>query len=153
HKRSLWRMAPRTACYDRELMRIRVGVVGLGGVADRIHLPACRAVPEIEVAGGCDPNPEARRKMAQKFGVARTFETLEDMVKEAPLDMIIVGTPPDSHFEICRKAIAAGTHVFCEKPFMRDLDEADRIINLAREKSVLLHVNNQYRFMTFYRET
>src|SRR6266567_2473983 len=47
------------ACYYRELMKIRVGIVGLGGVADRIHLPACRAVPELEVAGGCDPTPEA----------------------------------------------------------------------------------------------
>src|SRR6266567_1227729 len=141
------------ACYYRELMKIRVGIVGLGGVADRIHLPACQAVPELEVAGGCDPNPEARRKMAQKFGIARTFETFDEMLEQLRPEMVIVGTPPNSHFEICRKSIEAGAHVFCEKPFMRDVEECDRIIELARRRSVLLRVNNQYRFMTFYRQT
>ena len=134
-------------------MKIRVGIVGLGGVADRIHLPACRAVPELEVAGGCDPNPEARRKLAQKFGIARTFETFDEMLEQVRPEMVIVGTPPNSHFEICRKSIEAGAHVFCEKPFMRDVEECDRIIELARRRSVLLRVNNQYRFMTFYRQT
>jgi predicted dehydrogenase len=132
---------------------VRVGIVGLGGVADRIHLPACRAVPEIEVAGGCDPSPDARQRMAAKYGLARTFADFDEMMREVRPEAVIVGTPPASHFEICRKAIEAGVHVFCEKPFMLTVDEADRAIELTRRRNVLLRVNNQYRFMTFYRET
>ena len=134
-------------------MSVRVGIVGLGGVADRIHLPVCRAVPEIEVVAGCDLNSQARDKMAQKYGIPQTFETVERMLAATTPEVIIVGTPPNSHFEICRLAFEAGAHVFCEKPFMPNLEEADRVIELAQEKQRLLRVNNQYRFMSFYRET
>ena len=134
-------------------MSVRVGIVGLGGVADRIHLPVCRGVPEIEVAAGCDPNSQAREKMAQKYGIPQTFETVEGMLAAITPEVIIVGTPPNSHFAICRLAFEAGAHVFCEKPFMPSLEEADRVIRLAEEKQRLLRVNNQYRFMSFYRET
>lgn len=47
----------------------------------------------------------------------------------------------------------SGAHVFCEKPFMPNVEQADRIIELAARKNLLLRVNNQYRFMSFYRET
>ena len=88
-------------------MSVRVGIAGLGGVADRIHLPACRAVPEIEVVAGCDLNSQARDKMARKYGIAQTFETVEGMLAATTPEVIIVGTPPNSHFEICRLAFEA----------------------------------------------
>ena len=134
-------------------MKTRVAIVGLGGVADRIHLPACGAVPEIEVVAACDPNTETRRKAEAKFSISRTYDAVGPMLDEIKPDVVIVGTPPGSHFEICRQAIEAGAHVFCEKPFMPTVEEADRIIELARDRNRLLRVNNQYRFMTFYRET
>lgn len=129
-----------------------MGVVGLGGVAHRIHLPACHAVQEIELVGGCDPHPEARAA-AQKLGVPKTYSTVAELLKETSPEVIIVGTPPGSHFEICEAAFEAGAHVFCEKPFMPDVEQADKIIEIARAKNLLLRVNNQYRFMSFYQET
>ncbi len=134
-------------------MKTRIVIVGAGGVADRIHLPACKAVPEIEVVGICDPNLEARQSMAAKFAVPAQFETLAEMLLKVKPDAVIVGTPPRSHFEICSKSMEAGSHVFCEKPFMSSVEEADRICALARDKNLLLRVNNQYRFMTCYAET
>ncbi len=131
---------------------VKVGVVGLGGVAHRIHLPACRSVPEIEVVGGCDPSADAREAVS-KLGVPRTFETIAELLEKTAPDVIIVGTPPSSHFAICDAAFRAGAHVFCEKPFMPDVEQADRIIEIARERNLLLRVNNQYRFMSFYRDT
>ena len=134
-------------------MSVRVGIVGLGGAADRIHVPACRAVSEIDVVAGCDLDSRAREKIARKYGIPQTFETVEQMLAARSPEVIIVGTPPSSHFEICRLAFEAGADVFCEKPFMPSLEEADRVIELAAEKQRLLRVNNQYRFMSFYRET
>ena len=112
-----------------------------------------RAVPEIEVVAGCDPDSQARDTMARKYKIPRKFETVERMLAATTPEAIIVGTPPNSHFEICRMAFDAGAHVFCEKPFMPSLEEADRAIELAQEKQRLLRINNQYRFMSFYRET
>lgn len=134
-------------------MPVKVGVVGLGGVADRIHLPACAAVPGLEISAGADPNPEARKAMAAKFGIRETFESFDQMMAGPKPDFLIVGTPPGSHYSICRQALEAGIHVFCEKPFMPTVEEADQIVALAREKNLLLRVNNQYRYMTYYAET
>jgi len=133
-------------------VKVRVGIVGLGGVAHRIHIPACLSVKEIEIAGGCDPS-EAARHAATTIGVPQVFDSVETLLAQTRPDLVIVGTPPGSHFDICRKAMDAGAHVLCEKPFMPDLEQADRIIEIARRHNLLLRVNNQYRFMSFYRDT
>ncbi len=133
-------------------VKARVGIVGLGGVAHRIHVPACLAVEELELVGGCDPS-ESARSAAPALGVPRVFATAGELLEQTRPDFLIVGTPPGSHFEICRNAMDAGVHVLCEKPFMPDVEQADRIIEIARSKNLLLRVNNQYRFMSFYRET
>jgi predicted dehydrogenase len=134
-------------------MKIRVAICGLGGVADRIHLPACQAVSEIEIAAGCDPDAIARERMAAKFSLPRTYSTFEEMLTESRPEVVIIGTPPGTHFDLCRQAIESGAHVFCEKPFMPSVEEADQIISIARQRRRLLRVNNQYRFMTIYSET
>ena len=134
-------------------MPVRVGVVGLGGVAERIHLPACAAVPGLEIVAGVEPNAQTRQSVAAKFNLLETYASVEELLTKAKPDFLIVGTPPGSHYKICQQALEAGVHVFCEKPFMPTVDEACRIVELAREKNLLLRVNNQYRYMTFYAET
>ena len=131
-------------------MKTRIAVAGLGGVADRIHLPACRAVPEIEVVAAADPDSAVREKAAAKFGIAKTFSDTASMLADVRPDALIVGTPPSSHFEVCKMALENGVHVFCEKPFMTSVEQADDVIALAREKKLALRVNNQYRYMTYY---
>ena len=134
------------------IAQTKVGIVGLGGVADRIHIPACLGVPGLTIAAACDLSEESRRRMSAKYTLKAVFPTLEEMLEKARPDFVIVGTPPGSHFEICSKAMDAGVHVFCEKPFMPTLDEADRIIEIARARNLLLRVNNQYRYMSVYAE-
>ncbi len=134
-------------------MRTRIGIVGAGGVADRIHLPACKEVSDIEVVGVCDPNASARDGMARKFGVSQSFSGLDQMLEQVRPDALIVGTPPATHLDICTEALEFGAHLFCEKPFMSTVKEADEIIDLAQRQNLLLRVNNQYRFMTFYADT
>ena len=131
-------------------MKTRVAVAGLGGVAERIHLPACRAVSEIDVVAGADPDADARARIAGKFAIGKTFHDVDSMLADVKPDVLIVGTPPASHFDVCTNALLRGVHVFCEKPFMSDVEQADRVIALAREKKLGLRVNTQYRYMTFY---
>jgi predicted dehydrogenase len=131
-------------------MKTRVAVAGLGGVADRIHLPACRSLPQIQVVSAADPSPEARAAAGLKFAIPRTFSDLDSMLREVAADILIVGAPPAEHFGVAKMALERGVHVLCEKPFVTSLAEADQLIALAREKRLGLRVNNQYRYMTFY---
>ena len=105
------------------------------------------------MAGACETDETRRRMMAERHGLARTFASCQEMLAGLSPDVVIVGTPPSSHYTITGMALEAGAHVLCEKPFMTSLDEADRVIATARQRNLLLRVNNQYRFMEIYRET
>jgi predicted dehydrogenase len=137
--------------YDRLL--VRIAIIGLGGVAERIHIPACRAVPQIELIAACEPDAERRGLMARRFGLERVYPDATALLEKERPDAVIIGTPPDSHCDLSLLALSRGAHVFCEKPFMRSLDEADLVIGAAREKNLLLAVNNQYRYMSIYSRT
>ncbi len=132
---------------------LRTAILGLGGVAERIHIPACLAVPGIELAGAAEPVEEVRRRMAQKFRLPAVYESAETLLEKEKPDLVIIGTPPDSHRDLCLLSFSHGAHVFCEKPFMRTLAEADEVIAAARSHGRLLAVNNQYRYMPIYSRT
>ncbi|HXG47743.1 MAG TPA: Gfo/Idh/MocA family oxidoreductase [Methylomirabilota bacterium] len=131
----------------------RIAIAGLGGVAERIHIPACRAVAGVEIAGACETHEETRRRMAGKFGLRAVYPDAVTLLDREKPDAVMIGTPPDSHHDLCLAALEHGAHVFCEKPFMRTLEEADRVIACARERNLVIAVNNQYRYMPIYRRT
>lgn len=132
---------------------MRAALIGLGGVADRIHLPAIRRLRDIELAGACEPDAARRDLMAKRFAIARVFPDADTLLRETRPDFAIVGTPPDSHRAIALLAMAHGAHVLCEKPFVTTSAEADEIVAAAGRARRLVAVNNQYRYMAFYRET
>ena len=128
---------------------MRTAIFGLGGVAERIHLPACDELAELEVVAGCDPSAEARRKAS----VPRIYATAGELLSKESPELVIVGAPPDAHFDLCKAALEAGAHVLCEKPFTETLEQADELIDIAEASGGLLAVNTQYRFMEIYRRT
>lgn len=130
----------------------RVAVVGLGQVARELHLPACSSLPEVVVVGACDPRPERREWARRAHGVTALYESAEALLEREKPDVVMIGTPPDSHRDLCRLALAHGAHVFCEKPFVATLAEADDVIAEAFRQGRALCVNNEYRFMPIYRE-
>ena len=135
-------------------MKVRtVGLIGLGGVARRIHLPAIAARPDLRLVGAVEIDAGNERLAKERFAVPRVVRRVEDLLGAEAPEVVIVGTPPALHAGNVRAALEAGSHVLCEKPFVTTLEEADGLIDLASRTQRLLAVNNQYRFMTIYRET
>jgi D-apiose dehydrogenase len=93
------------------------------------------------VVGGCDRAAPGRRF---PFPI---FDSPDQMLTELRPDIVTIATPPDSHFELTRVALRAGCHVFCEKPFVSNLAEADEIIALSQTVGRTVVVNNQFRFI------
>ena len=123
----------------------RVAIAGLGRAARDIHIPALSKVERVSIVGGADP-------VAPNTDFAfPLFPDLATLLRATTPDIVVVATPPDSHFALVRDALEAGAHVVCEKPFMPSLEEADAIVALARERSRRVIVNNQYRFMNVHR--
>jgi len=126
-------------------MSYRVVIAGLGKSARSIHLPAYKSLPDLQVVGGCDP---ATRTGDFPFPL---FSSVPEMLERTRPQILVVATPPDSHFQLAKLGLEAGCHIFCEKPFMNTLEEADAIIALAAKARRQIVVNNQFRFMRIHR--
>lgn len=124
-------------------MGTRIAIAGLGAAARKIHIPALAAL-DVEVVGGCDP--VVPRDLP--FPVCASVERL---LSESKPDILVVATPPDSHYELARAGLDHGCHVFCEKPFTETLEQATALVKRSREVDRWLVVNNQFRFMNIHR--
>lgn len=125
-------------------MKWKIAICGLGAAAHQIHLPACKKLPAVEVVGGCDPMIDGGNL---PFPV---FDSVHKMIEQVSPDILSVVTPPATHFELAKAGLEAGCHVFCEKPFMPTMDEADKIVELSSQAGKFVVVNNQYRFMNIH---
>ena len=132
---------------------MRVALFGLGGVAERIHVPALRATAGVDLVAACEPVEERRNQMSRRFGIAAVYADAQTLLERESPELVIVGSPPEPHAELCRLALEAGAHVLCEKPFVSTLAEADSVLETARRTGRSIRVNNQYRYMPIYRET
>jgi predicted dehydrogenase len=125
---------------------VRIALAGLGAAARQIHLPAYAGIPGLEIVGGADP---AVGPGAFPFPV---FTSAEEMLARVEADVLAVLAPPDAHFALAALGLRAGCHVFCEKPAVPTLEEADALCALAREKDRTVVVNQEYRFMNIHAE-
>lgn len=122
----------------------RFAIVGLGNAARTIHLPALRMLPLVQCVGGYDENGAST-----KFPFP-VFASFDEMLSETKPDLLIVATPPSSHFEFAKRGLSAGCHVFCEKPFTESLAEADELIALAKDVGRSLVVNSEFPWMPIH---
>jgi len=128
----------------------RVAVVGLGNAGHTLHLPALAGIPSVRVVGACDVDASRRERAAATWKVP-VYEDFDAMLARGDVDVVVIGTPPDSHASYCLKSFAAGAHVICEKPFVSSLEEADRVIAAAETAGKRLALNHEFREMPIFR--
>jgi predicted dehydrogenase len=129
---------------------VKVGVVGLGWAARAFHLPGLKAIEGVQIVGGADMSADVRDAWQDASG-SPSFETLDQLVNATRPDVLVVATPPDSHADLCVQALAAGAHVFCEKPFVETLEQADRVIAAAAAAGRHVAVNHEFREIPAHR--
>src|SRR5258705_7354650 len=79
----------------------RVAIFGLGDAAESIHLPACASLPGVEVTSACEPDATRRDRIGWRFRVPRLYPNAQSLLAEERPDVVIIGTPPDSHRDLC----------------------------------------------------
>ena len=131
-------------------MHMRIALVGLGNAGYTLHLPALQGIPGIQIAGACDVDEGRRRRAAERFRVP-VFSDFAGMLRDASPDVVIIGTPPDTHAGYCLQAFDIGAHVICEKPFASSVAEADRVIAAARAADRRIGLNHEFREMPIFR--
>ena len=121
---------------------LRVGIIGGGWIA-RVHVPAIEAAPELELVAACDTVPERADAIAAACGGA-AYARFEEMLEGERLDALWVCTPPLGHRAPVEAALAAGVHVYLEKPIARTLEDADAIVAAAEAADAICAVGYQY---------
>lgn len=130
------------------MSKVRVAVIGCGGIATGKHLPALVKVKEVELVAFCDIIVERAEQAKAKYGVeeAKVYESYTELLQDSSIDVVHVCTPNDSHAEISIAALEADKHVLCEKPMAKTAADARRMLETAKRTGKKLSIAYQNRF-------
>ena len=113
--------------------KLRIGIIGCGGIANGKHMPALSKLKDVEMVAFCDIVEERAQKAAKEYGAegAQVFTDYRELLK-LDLDVVNVLTPNKSHSPITVDALEAGKHVMCEKPMAINTEEAMKMVEAAK---------------------
>ena len=114
----------------------RVGLIGCGRISD-IYLKNCASFEQVEVVACASLDIEESRAKATQFGITRACAP-EEILADPSIEVILNLTIPAAHYEISRRALEAGKHVYSEKPFVTDLADGKALLALSRARGVLI---------------
>lgn len=127
-------------------MSIKIGIIGVGGMAN-YHVPGFRQGGG-EVVALCDVNEAVAQKAAAKHGIERVFTDVGAMLQGMPeLDAVSVIVPNKFHALVALQALAAGKHVFCEKPPALNAKQMEQMLAAAKKakRTLMFNFNNRAR--------
>ena len=146
-------------------MPVKVGVIGCGKVAQRLHIPQYINAENMEIEGGpsrllwlcetpvdaeivalCDAREDVIKRIAGKIGVKKTFTDYKELLKDDTIEAVSICTPNYLHAEMTIAAANAGKHVLVEKPMATSLPEAEAMVEAAHKNKVILMVEQTHRF-------
>ena len=114
------------------MSKLRVAVIGCGAIAQRRHIPEYAENEHVELVAFSDPNLERAEEMAKRYG-GKAFKDHDELLKEIKPDAVSVCTPNVTHAPISIAAAKAGAHVLVEKPMATSDEEAEQMIQAAKE--------------------
>ena len=127
--------------------KLRIGIIGCGGIANGKHLPALKALPNVELVAFCDIIEERAQKAKREYGVpgSRVYTDYKKLLADKTIDVVHVCTPNRSHSFITVDALEAGKHVMCEKPMAINSAEAKKMLDAAKRTGKKLSIGYQTR--------
>ena len=124
---------------------IRVGLLAYGAIGHEHNL-AVQNTSGLVLSAVCDTNPERVAAALVLAPGASAFCDATEMLNSGLLDLVVISTPPNSHFQWAKESLSRGIHVVLEKPMALTADECDELIGLASSRSLMLVVYQNRRF-------
>ncbi|MBW2427508.1 MAG: Gfo/Idh/MocA family oxidoreductase, partial [Deltaproteobacteria bacterium] len=132
--RLLWQLAGRKI----NGASLGVGILGYAPSVGRLHGIGTEKTTGLSLQAVCDSNPERLNAAGQDFAGIKAYDSVDQIVDDPQVDLVIVATPPNSHARLCLQLMAAGKHVVCEKPLALNHRETDALVEMAAKQSVHL---------------
>ncbi|QJD84966.1 Gfo/Idh/MocA family protein [Cohnella herbarum] len=133
------------------MKKLKVGVIGVGEVAQIIHLPILESLPELyEMVAFCDISPKLLAKMGQKYRVGNLYPNAAEMFEQTELDAVFVLNNMEYHTDCTVAALQRNIHVFVEKPMCVTEEEVQAIIQARDASNAHVMVGYMRRFAPAY---
>jgi len=147
--RQLIERSVRSVCGPPATETVRVGILGYGGTfhMGHNHVEWMSPATGLEVVAVCDHDPERTERAKQELASdVRVYDDMQRLVGDSDVELVVIVLPHDAHAEATVAALNAGKHVVVEKPMALTLDEADRMIDAAKEAGVMLSCFHNHRW-------
>ncbi len=126
---------------------IITGIASFGMSGKIFQAPFIDASPHFELRAIVERHKSESRN---QYPHSKLYRSVEDLLSDPEIELVIINTPPDTHYEYARQAIDAGKHLIVEKPFMSNTQQAQEIDTLAKAKGLLLTVYQNRRYDADY---
>ncbi|MFD0714419.1 Gfo/Idh/MocA family protein [Paenibacillus sp. GCM10027626] len=113
---------------------IKAGIIGCGNIS-RIYFSNLQKYPEIDLVAAADLELARAEERAREYGLAKAY-TVEQLLADPEIEIVVNLTIPQAHAPVCMQALAAGKHVYVEKPLAVTREEGQRVLELAAEKGL-----------------
>ncbi len=118
--------------------RIRVGIIGAGGIVSSTHIPGLRRMPGVEIVAVANRSLESSRRAAEEHGIPRAYADWQQLLAADGIDAVLIGTWPYMHREITLAALDSGRHVLCQARMANDAAEARDMLAASQRHSNLV---------------
>jgi predicted dehydrogenase len=127
--------------------KVKVAVIGLGGIAQLVHLPNLTKANNVIVTAVAEINKNRLNTIADKFNIPERYSSYQDLFEKSEAEAVIIATPTSTHKEITIAALQSKKDVLVEKPLARTYEEAKPIVEAARKnkRKIMVGMNLRYR--------
>ncbi|TQI80832.1 virulence factor [Serratia fonticola] len=131
------------------MSKLRIGVVGLGGIAQKAYLPLLSQAQDWQLIGGFSPNQQKAQPVCDSYRMA-CFSRLDSLAQQC--DAVFVHSSTASHFQVVSELLERGVHVYVDKPLAETLEQSEQLLALAEKQGKALMVGFNRRFAPLYRQ-
>jgi predicted dehydrogenase len=128
--------------------KVRVAIIGAGGIAQVAHIPVWKKLENVELVAVCDTVKTRAKAVAEKYKIPQHFTRDEDLLKRDDVDAVDICVPTNMHERLTIDALSAGKHVLVEKPMSRTVEEGEKMVRAARQhkRSLMVAMNVRFRY-------
>ena len=120
--------------------KIKLGFVGLGFIAQNVHLPIFNSLDNVEIVGVCDFSADLAKRIAMQYGISRYYSNLDEFLAEnLHLDGVILTVARERTYELSKKIISNGIHLFTEKPISLTSNQGRELQSLSQKSHTNLY--------------
>ena len=128
------------------MRKIRFGVLGAGGIADRRTVPGMKLAQNAELVAVMELDAEFAERLRVKHGAKRAYTEAEALLADPEVDAVYIASPVVTHAELTRKAAKAGKHILLEKPIAMDCVEGRALLDYCKAQGVKVAAGFMMRF-------